>query len=125
MTRNSLLLLAGSAACVALLGLAGRSAAADPPSSFDALRQRVVEMAKAKAAEKPADLADRKKKEIEAKTETVLKAGSAPSADDNPKVVPGKVQWHPTFDAACAAAAKSGKPVLLFQMMGQLDLQFC
>jgi hypothetical protein len=43
----------------------------------------------------------------------------------NPKVQPGKVTWHKDFAAACAASAKSGKPVLLFQMMGKLDDQFC
>jgi hypothetical protein len=44
---------------------------------------------------------------------------------DNPKVAPGKVRWHTDFAAACEAARKSGKPVLLFQMMGKLDDQFC
>ena len=43
----------------------------------------------------------------------------------NPKVAPGKVQWHPDMQTACAASRKSGKPVLLFQMMGKLDDQFC
>jgi|SRR5262245_51657127 len=43
----------------------------------------------------------------------------------NPKIQPGKVSWHSTWKAACDAAAKSGKPVLLFQMMGKLDDQFC
>jgi hypothetical protein len=43
----------------------------------------------------------------------------------NPKVEPGKVNWHGDFDTACKAAAKTGKPVLLFQMMGKLDDQFC
>jgi hypothetical protein len=43
----------------------------------------------------------------------------------NPKVEPGKVRWHPDFATARAASAKSGKPVLLFQMMGKLDDQFC
>jgi hypothetical protein len=43
----------------------------------------------------------------------------------NPKVEPGKVKWHATFDAACQASAASGKPVLLFKMMGKLDDQFC
>jgi hypothetical protein len=54
--------------------------------------------------------------------------GLAPPTTDgfvNPKVEPGKVKWHPDFDTACTAAAKSGKPVLLFQMMGKLDDQFC
>jgi hypothetical protein len=43
---------------------------------------------------------------------------------ENPKVRPGDVKWHPDFDAACAAATKSGRPVLLFQMMGNLDEAF-
>jgi hypothetical protein len=43
----------------------------------------------------------------------------------NPKVDPGAVKWHATFDEACNASAKSGKPVLLFQMMGNLDEKFC
>jgi hypothetical protein len=46
-------------------------------------------------------------------------------ARDNPAVKPGDVNWHASFDAACAAAKKSGKPVLLLHMMGQLDKQFC
>ena len=44
--------------------------------------------------------------------------------DDNPRVEPGKVKWHASFDAAKEAAAKSGKPVLLFHLMGQLDQRF-
>jgi hypothetical protein len=43
----------------------------------------------------------------------------------NPKVQPGAVRWQPSFAAACEAARQSGKPVLLFQMMGKLDEQFC
>ena len=43
----------------------------------------------------------------------------------NPKVEPGKVVWHASFADACEAARKSGKPVLLFQMMGKLDDRFC
>ncbi len=43
----------------------------------------------------------------------------------NPKVQPGGVRWHLSLADACAAAKKSGKPVLLFQMMGNLDEQFC
>ncbi len=54
-------------------------------------------------------------------------APAAPAKEEfvNPKVEPGKVKWHADFDTACKAAAKSGKPVLLFQMMGKLDDQFC
>ena len=44
---------------------------------------------------------------------------------DNPRVAPGLVKWHATFADAQVAATKSGKPVLLFHMMGQLDRQFC
>jgi hypothetical protein len=43
----------------------------------------------------------------------------------NPHVAPGQVRWHRNFAAACAAARNSGKPVLLFHMMGKLDDQFC
>ena len=52
---------------------------------------------------------------------------SAPmtSQPTNPVVAPGKVQWHATTKAAFAAAKASGKPVLVFHMMGQLDHQFC
>jgi hypothetical protein len=55
-------------------------------------------------------------------------ATPAPAASDkfvNPKVQPGKVRWHATLADACTAASKSKKPVLLFQMMGKLDDQFC
>jgi hypothetical protein len=43
----------------------------------------------------------------------------------NPRTRPGLVRWHEDFAAACAAARRSGKPVLLFQMMGRLDQKFC
>jgi hypothetical protein len=66
---------------------------------------------------------------IEKAAETVVaKASSTVPADSNfvnPKVQPGLVKWHPSLNAACQAAQKSGKPVLLFQMMGKLDDQFC
>jgi hypothetical protein len=44
---------------------------------------------------------------------------------DNPTVEAGLVKWHKTVEDAQAAAKKSGKPVLLFQMMGYLDKKFC
>jgi hypothetical protein len=63
---------------------------------------------------------------IELPTKNIVAGFTAPAAQpDNPAVPPGQVQWHPTFEAACAAAQKSGKPVLLFQMLGRLDQQFC
>jgi hypothetical protein len=41
------------------------------------------------------------------------------------KVAPGKVCWHKDFDEAKRAAAVSGKPVLMFAMLGRLDDKFC
>lgn len=43
----------------------------------------------------------------------------------NPRVAPGRVNWHATLDDAMVEARKSGKPILLFQMMGRLDDRFC
>jgi hypothetical protein len=71
---------------------------------------------------------DRSKKlVIEKPTAEIVKASAATDANAfvNPKVEPGAVRWHATLDDACKAAAKSGKPVLLFQMMGKLDEKFC
>lgn len=69
---------------------------------------------------------------IEKPAANLVKAATAPvpvarpgAGFVNPKVQPGKVRWHPTLAAARAAAARSKKPVLLFQMMGKLDDQFC
>jgi hypothetical protein len=62
---------------------------------------------------------------IENPTKSVVRDTSTLTADVNPRVEPGKVRWHATFQAACEAARRSGKPVLLFQMMGKLDDQFC
>jgi len=68
--------------------------------------------------------ADKGKRSIEQATETLV-ARSATPASDNPKVQPGKVTWHPDIETACQAAMGSGKPVLVFHMMGRLDDQFC
>jgi hypothetical protein len=67
------------------------------------------------------------KGKIEAAPEALLAASAAPKADAfvNPKVAPGKVSWHPSFQSACAASKASGKPVMLFQLLGKLDDQFC
>jgi hypothetical protein len=56
--------------------------------------------------------------------EAVAKSAPTPPTD-NPTVDTGKVKWHKTLDDAQAAAKKSNKPVLLFQMMGYLDKKFC
>ncbi|MBV9123205.1 MAG: hypothetical protein JO112_07600 [Planctomycetes bacterium] len=82
------------------------------------------------AAAQPPGMRDIRKGRIESPTKTILarqssNARPAVSETANPKVEPGKVHWHATFPEACAASARSGKPVLLFQMMGKLDDQFC
>lgn len=41
------------------------------------------------------------------------------------KVAPGKVAWHSSVAAARAKALVSGKPVLIFQLLGKLDDAFC
>ena len=41
------------------------------------------------------------------------------------KVAAGLVRWHESFEAAIAAAKKSGKPVFFFQLLGKLDDEFC
>ena len=53
------------------------------------------------------------------------RAASAATSDANPRVRPGRVQWHADFAAACAAGRRSGKPALLFHMMGRMDEKFC
>src|SRR5262249_37730989 len=69
---------------------------------------------------------DRGKSEIELPIERMIaRAENDAKALNNPKVPPGKVAWHANFNDASAAAKKSGKPVLLFQMMGKLDDKFC
>ena len=40
-------------------------------------------------------------------------------------VAPGAVAWHADLEEATRAAAVSGKPVLLFELLGQLDDAFC
>jgi hypothetical protein len=80
-------------------------------------------------AQQPPVPADRTKQVVvEAPTRRLVAEKASPvpvAATVNPKVEPGKVNWHPDFVAACAASRKSGKPVLLFQMMGKLDDHFC
>ncbi len=43
----------------------------------------------------------------------------------NPKVKPGNVNWYSNLEAACNASQQSGKPVLLFQLLGNLDDKYC
>ncbi len=72
---------------------------------------------------------DRGKRIAEAPVENVLKTtGNTTILGDvqrNPTVAAGAVKWHDGLAAARAAAMKSGRPVLLFQLLGQLDQEFC
>jgi hypothetical protein len=107
--------------CLALLAAA---AAGDDNSRPEPLAQQAVAVTKvANPAALPRDYS--KTAVIEPSALNLVAKGSANSTADNPKVAAGKVKWHASFAEACAAASKSGKPVLLFQMMGQLDDLFC
>ena len=82
----------------------------------------------AKAGERPR--LDIGKTIVERPTEQLLASATTTTNEAaptfvNPKVEPGKVKWHADFATARAASAKSGKPVLLFQLLGRLDEQFC
>ena len=44
---------------------------------------------------------------------------------ESERVSAGRVHWHESREAAQAASRVSGKPVLLFQMLGRLDEEFC
>lgn len=41
------------------------------------------------------------------------------------RVQTGLVAWHTSFSEACKKSKLSGKPVLLFEMLGKLDDEFC
>jgi hypothetical protein len=43
----------------------------------------------------------------------------------NPRTAPGLVRWHESVGAAQAAARASGKPLLVFQLLGRLDDELC
>ncbi|NIL98293.1 MAG: hypothetical protein GTO53_10545 [Planctomycetales bacterium] len=71
------------------------------------------------------------KADIELPTKALL-AGVSPALPnpsapppENPRVAPGKVLWHPDLETACTASGKSGKAVLHFQLLGNLDDRFC
>ena len=54
-----------------------------------------------------------------------LLEGAAPARDTGPEVAPGAVHWHADLARAQEAARASGRPVLLFQLLGKLDDAFC
>ena len=61
------------------------------------------------------------KRVIEADAKHVVEVSRQLEVALDTKVKPGDIQWHPGFAAACTAARASGKPVLLFQLLGKLD----
>lgn len=84
---------------------------------------------------KPAPADRTKRVLIEPAAEAIVRGAPSPAAaaaveptaappDDNPSVEPGKVKWHADVAAALAAAKTSGKPVLVFHLLGQLDQRF-
>ena len=75
------------------------------------------------AQQAPAKAADLSKRVVEAP----IKHGNwlRPNAPGDRRVAPGLVAWHTDLDAAKAASARTGKPVLLFQLLGNLDDEFC
>ena len=56
---------------------------------------------------------------------TVADPAAPLSPSENPAVDPGRVAWHPNLETAREASVESGRPVLLFQLLGRLDQEFC
>lgn len=59
-----------------------------------------------------------------AATDDAPQTAKRDDATNNPEVQPGLVRWHADWEQAKSAAARSGKPILLFQLLGQLDREF-
>ena len=72
---------------------------------------------------------DRGKRVLEAPLERVIRTGERDTglrgSGENPRVTPGLLDWHADLTAARSAARESGRPVLLFQLLGRLDEEFC
>lgn len=119
---SHLLLLVTTAMAGMAVVLTARSIAADkgPPNAPAGPGKPAVP-----AFDRPKSFIEGPTKRLLARQTSVAARVVAQLALVNPKVEPGKVRWHKTFADACAAARKSGKPVLLFQMMGKLDERFC
>ncbi len=74
------------------------------------------------AEEETHPVPDLRKSRVEAPVKAALSVESprAPGA-----VKPGDVKWHPSLAAAVETARNTGRPVLLFQLLGRLDEEFC
>jgi hypothetical protein len=73
----------------------------------------------------PRDRLDGAKLRVEAPLKDGLEPPRPLPPAGEPRVAPGAVAWHDSFEAAVAAAGRSGKPVLLFQLLGRLDQELC
>jgi len=112
----------------ALLAEAVR-AAAKPKIPPDVTKVKIEARPKAllveavRAAPKPRT--DISKNDIEAPPKSLLVESTADAAKTQmKKVAAGEVHWHADFKTALAKSGKSNKPVLLFQLLGQLDEEF-
>jgi hypothetical protein len=124
MTRKTWFAVGGGLASVAALAGAFALAYADPPANpppRDLTKRRIERpaedvLARLIAAQKAAEAA---------RADAEAARAAAEKGFVNPKVAPGKVTWHKDLATATKASARTGRPVLLFQMMGHLDDKFC
>lgn len=75
----------------------------------------------------PPRIPDARKAVVEAPIKKKLKAPGPVHAVPprlGETVAPGDVSWHPDIATAQRASMKSKKPVLLFQLLGDLDQRF-
>ena len=94
----------------------------------------LIDLGKKRVEEPTEAVVDVSKRKIEITAEGFLEspaertldsAGNVqPVDDDHPSCQPGLVNWHDSFESACIASRQSGKPVMLFQLLGQLDQRF-
>jgi len=54
----------------------------------------------------------------------LAQADEVDQSEKSQTVEPGRVKWHASFAQACRQSRTSGKPVLHFQLLGQLDQRF-
>jgi len=88
--------------------------------------KRLVADARAPQAPPKPEQPDRDvaKRIMERPTERLVRNAVGAATANSDKVAPGKVDWHADFETAKTAAVDSGKPVLLFQLLGKLDEEF-
>ena len=60
-----------------------------------------------------------------AETKALSEPGTFVIQASTPKIKAGLVNWHGDYKKALKAADASGKPVFLFQLVGNLDESLC